>query len=129
MSVSTIDFYCLTLVGEEYRQNYGGKLLNPPGLSNIDEIDFWLHGLQIWECVTGIDKKKQDPVIYLSLPYKVRSADRDNVVEDLNKDDDLNILINKLETSYVKDKKSSVYISYKKFETFQRPSDMNITDS
>ena len=51
MSVSTIDFYCLTLVGEEYRQNYGGKLLNPPGLSNIDEIDFWLHGLQIWQCV------------------------------------------------------------------------------
>ena len=34
-----------------YRQNYGGKLLHPPGLSNIDEIDFWLHGLQIWECV------------------------------------------------------------------------------
>ena len=68
-------------------------------------------------------------VCYLSLPDKVRSAGRDNVVENLKKDDNLNILINKLETSYVKDKKSSVYISYKKFETFQRPSDMNITDS
>ena len=104
------------------------KLLNPPVLSNVDEIDSWLHDLQIWECVTDIDKKQQGPVINLSLPDKVRSACRDTAVADLNKDDSLNILINKLETLYVKDKKASAYIAYERFETCQRPSDMNIAD-
>ena len=46
---------------------------------------------------------------------------------DLNKDDGLNILINKLET-YVKDEKASTCIAYERFKTFQRLSDMNITD-
>ena len=50
------------------------KLLNPPVLSNVDEIDSWLHDLQIWECVTDIDKKQQGPVIYLSLSGKIRST-------------------------------------------------------
>ena len=26
------------------------KLLNPPGFSNLDEIDTWLYDLHIWEC-------------------------------------------------------------------------------
>ena len=47
---------------------------------------------------------------------------------DLSKDKGLNILTNRLETLYVKDKKSSAYNLYERFETFQRPSDMNITD-
>ena len=72
-------------------------------------------------------QKQQGPVINLSLPDKVRSACRDTAVADLNKDDSLNILINKLET-YVQDKKASAYIAYERFETCQRPSDMNIAD-
>ena len=48
---------------------------------------------------------------------------------DLNKDDGLSIFINKSETLYVKDKKASAYIAYERIETFQRPSDMNITDN
>ena len=47
---------------------------------------------------------------------------------DLNKDDCLNTLMNKLESLYVQDKKASAYIAYDRFETFQRPSDMYITD-
>ena len=35
-------------------------------------------------------------------------------------------MINKIETLYVK--KASAYIAFERFETFQRPSDMNITD-
>ena len=129
INVITIDFYSLTLVAEEYRQSYGKKKsLNPPVLSNADEIDSWLHNLQIWEFVTDIDKKQLRPVIYLSLAGKARSACRDTAVADLKKDDGLNVLINKLETLYVKDKKASANIAYERLETFQRPSYMNITD-
>ena len=116
------------MVAEEYRQKYDKKLLSPPVLSHVNEIESWLHGLQIWESVIGIDKKQQGPVIYLSLPDKVRSACGDIAVTDLNKDDCLNTLMNKLESLYVQDKKASAYIAYDRFETFQRPSDMYITD-
>ena len=44
----------------------------------------------------------------------------------MNKDDGLNWLINKLEKLYVKNSKASAYLAYEKFESFQRPTDMNI---
>ena len=47
------------------------KLLNPPVLSDVDNIDSWLHDLQIWKCVTDLEKKQQGPIIYLSLPDKI----------------------------------------------------------
>ena len=50
---------------------------------------------------------QQGPVIYHSLPDKVRSAFKDIAVGDLDKDNGFNILINKLEILYVKDKKAS----------------------
>ena len=104
------------------------KSLNPPVLSNVDEIDSWLNNWQIWEFVTNIDKKQLRPVIYLSLAGKARSTCRDTAVADWKKDDGLKVLINKLETLYVKDKKASPNIDYERLETFTRPSDMNITD-
>ena len=36
---------------------------SPPVLSNADEIDCWLHDLQMSESVTNIDKKQQGPDI------------------------------------------------------------------
>ena len=50
------------------------KFLNPPVLTNVDSIDTWLHDLQIWKCVTDLEKKQQGPVIYLLLPDKVRNS-------------------------------------------------------
>ena len=50
------------------------KFLNPPVLTNVDIIDTWLHDLQIWKCVTDLEKKQQGPVIYLLLPDKVRNS-------------------------------------------------------
>ena len=50
------------------------KFLNPPVLTNVDSIDTWLHDLQIWKCVTELEKKQQGPVIYLLLPDKVRNS-------------------------------------------------------
>ena len=50
------------------------KFLNPPVLTNVDSIDTWLPDLQIWKCVTDLEKKQQGPVIYLLLPDKVRNS-------------------------------------------------------
>ena len=104
------------------------KLMNPPVLSDNDNIDSWLLELQIWKCVTDLEKKQQGPVIDLSLPDKIRNSCGDVTVPELNKDDGLNLLINKLEKLYVKDSKASAYLAYEKFESFQCPTDMNIID-
>lgn len=88
------------------------KLINSQALDNADEIDPVLHDLQIWECVTDIQKKQQGPVIYFALPDKVRSACRGVAVTDLNKDEGLNKLINKLEILYLK----KSYITFERFE-------------
>lgn len=74
-----------------------------------------------WECVTDIDKKQQGSVTYLLLLDEARSACRDIAVKDLNKYEDLSILINKIEIFYV-EKASAYIIAYERFEieTFQR---------
>lgn len=86
--------------------------MNSQGLDNADEINPVLHDLQIWECVTDIHKKQQGPVIYFALPDKVRSGYRGIAVIDLNKDEGLNTLINKLEILYLK----KSYITFERFE-------------
>ena len=105
-----------------------GKLLNPPVLINVDNIDSWLHDLEIWRCVTGLDKKQQGPIIYLSLPEKIKQSCRDLKIPALNNDNGLDLLVDKLEKLYVKDSKTTTYLAYEKFESFQRPVNMTIQD-
>ena len=73
-------------------------------------------------------KKQQGPVINLPLPDKVRNSIRNISITDLNKDDCLDTLINNFERLYLKDKKALAYLAYEKFESFQRPTEMNIID-
>ena len=42
---------------------------------------------------------------------------------DLNNDDGVNMLVNKLVTLYVKDKKAAAYIAYERFKTFHHPNE------
>ena len=64
----------------------------------------------------------------MSLPDKVRNSCRNISITNLNKDDGLDTLINNLERLYLKDKKALAYLAYEKFESFQRPTEMNIID-
>ena len=64
-------------------------IYSPPVLDWIDEIKDWLHEIEIWQCVTDIEEKKQGPVVYLSLPDKIRKSCNDISVTDLNKDNGL----------------------------------------
>ena len=70
----------------------------PPVLDKIDEIEDWLHEIQIWQCVIDIEEKKQGPVMHLSLPDKIRKSCNNISLSDLNKDNGLNTLITKIKT-------------------------------
>ena len=95
------------------------KLLNPPVLTDVYSIDAWLHDLQIWKCVTDLEKKQQGPVIYLSLPEKVRNSCKNITITDLNKDGSLDTLINNLERCYLKDKKHRLILLMKSLSHFK----------
>ena len=104
------------------------KIYSPPVLDKIDEIEDWLREIEIWQCVTDIEEKKQGPVVYLSLPDKIRKSCNDISVSDLNKDNGLNTLITKIKTLYAKDITALAYVAYDQFENFKRPDEMTIVD-
>ena len=47
---------------------------------------------------------------------------------DLNKDDGLDLLINKMKKLCTKDSKAAAYLAYEKFELFKRPAEMSIVN-
>ena len=104
------------------------EIYSPPVLNKIDKIEDWLRELEIWQCVTDIEEKKQGPVVYLSLPDKIRKSCSDIKVSDLNKDDGLTVLITKIKSSYAKDINALAYMAYDQFENFKRLYEMSIVD-
>ena len=64
----------------------------------------------------------------MSLLDKLRNSCRNISITDLNKDEGLDTLTNKSERLFVKDKKASACLAYEKFESFQKPTEMNIID-
>ena len=39
------------------------KIYSPPILEQIEEIEEWLREIEIWQCVTDLEEKKQGPVV------------------------------------------------------------------
>ena len=106
------------------------SIANKYGLPQLDDNDFdhWKHELEMWQLVTDLDIKKQAPVIYLSLSGKARQACASLNKTQLNADDGVDVLLNKLSELYAKDKDQATYESYENFETFRRDKTMNIRD-
>ena len=96
------------------------KLFVPPILSCIDEFEELLYETEIWQCLPDLDKDKQGPAVYLSLDKKIRKTCSDIKVKDLNSEDGVNILVNKLISLFAKDINQATYLAYDKFKTFKR---------
>ena len=70
-----------------------GQKYGLPPFSEDGDFEHWLHEIEMWQLVTDLAKAKQGPVLYLSLPPKVRQACATLTKEELNADDGLNRLI------------------------------------
>ena len=75
-----------------------------------------------------MDKDKQGPTINLSLEEKIRKTCSDIKLKDLNSDNGVDILVNKLKSLFTKDINQAAYLAYDKFETFKRHIDMSMVD-
>ena len=104
-------------------QKYGLPQFNEDG-----DFDSWVRDMELWGLVTDLDAKKRGPVVFLSLSLKVRQACSSLSKEELNADDGLQKLIEKLKELYGLTEDQSMFNAYEKFETFQRPKTMSISD-
>ena len=85
-------------------------MYTPPVLGQIKEIEEWLQELGIWQCAIDLEPKKQGPVVYLSLPDKICKSCNVSL-QDLNKVDGLNILINKIKSLHAKDMNALAFMA------------------
>ena len=96
------------------------KICTAPVLDNIDEINDWLHEIQIWQCATNTEENKQWPAVYLSLPDKIQKSFNDISVTDLNKNNGLITLILKIKNlKYAKDINALGYMANGQFLNFE----------
>ena len=64
----------------------------------------------------------------MSLDEKIRKTCSDIKVKDLNSENGVDILVNKLKSLFAKDINEAAYLAYDKFEIFKRPIDMSMVD-
>ena len=105
-----------------------GQKYGLPPFSEEADFEHWLHEIEMWQVVTELNKSKQGPVLYLSLNAKIRQQCASLTKDELNKDDGLDKLINKLRDLYAVTEDQAMYNAYERFETFHRSNSMGMTD-
>ena len=99
-----------------------------PVLRNEDDIESWLFELSLWEDITDLPKAKRAPVIFMSLPEKMRKSCAAFTKDELKSDEGLTMLIDKLKSLYTADNETAMFIHYEKFEKFERTGSLTIID-
>ena len=91
----------------------------------------WTNKVKMWEIVTSVDKKERVIIVLLDAlegNVKAEKAVQDLRVEELNTTDGTNILSNKLDVVFKSEKVDEACNAYPKFITFQKHSEMTMTD-
>ena len=73
-------------------------------------------------------RKKQGPVVYLSLPGKISKKCSNIKVSDLNKDNGSTLLITKIKRLYAKDINALACMAYDQFQNFKLPDEISTVD-
>lgn len=90
------------------------KFCTPLVLSWSEDFENCFQEIQIWQCVTELEKKKQGLVIYcdLLLERKLQKGCEGIHVKALNVDDGVDILTNKRKELYVRDIEQITFMAY-----------------
>lgn len=106
----------------------GKRRCDPPTLS--DDVDFedWEREIKIWQLATDVEKSKQGARIYLSLEGKARENCKTIAIADLDGENGVKVLTEKLKKLYGKDEAQVLFQIIENFETYQRPADVDIKD-
>ena len=101
----------------------GSQLKAPPQFNpEVEDYERWKNDLEIWETFTDLSKSKQGPAVYLSLTGKAREAVRDIKAAQLNIEDGLQVIIQKLDAVFLKDSASRSFLTFQNFYQYRRGS-------
>ena len=100
------------------------RLSSPPLLQDTKSYDDWLKLVDVWQRVTDLDK--QGPAILLSLEGEAQETALQIKTEDLIKDTGVATIIDHLNNLFKKDDIVKKYQALEHFDSYRRPSNVNI---
>ena len=103
----------------------------PPKFNEKMSYSAWKNKIKMWEIVTSVDQKERAIIILfdaLEGNVKAEKAVQDLRAEELNTKDGMNILLNKLDVVFKSETVDEADV-YSKFITFQKHSEMTMTDN
>ena len=79
-----------------------------------ENIHIYMNELRMWQFVTGVEKKKQGPLVWMSLPIddpsNIKQAINEIIgMEDLSKDDGIDKVVALLKKSFQQEKELEVF--------------------
>ena len=92
----------------------------PPHWEESKSFEKWKSEVELWTLVTDLDKKKQGPAIALSLGGCKRDTALQVPNAEMNTEDGLAKVLNKLKEAYGKEESDRLFEIYVKFESIQR---------
>ena len=105
----------------------GRNSKNPPLLNSNTSFENWEKLLKLWTLTTDVPKKNQGPAIVLSLEGKALECVLELDVNDINSENGVDRILEKLGTIYKKDSVDTAYEAFENFIYFKREASMTIT--
>ena len=92
---------------------------------NKEQVHVYINELKMWQFVTEEEKKKQGPLVWMSLPVNDSSNIKQAISEiigmdGLSKDDGIDKLIELLKKMYLQEKELEAFLKWKQFDTVRR---------
>ena len=100
----------------------------PPKLDNEGRYESWKKDVEIWAKLTDIKPAKQALAIHLSLGGRARIATSELKVEDLNKDNGVDLVISKLDELFLKDKDMRQFLAFQAMYSMRRTPEQSIAE-
>ena len=100
----------------------------PPALNDKISYINWKKEITIWNKYTTLKPEQKGPAIFFQLEGEAREAIRELGDTLTNPENGVKEVIKMLDHMYLKDECILAYESYEIFESFKRPSSMNIND-
>ena len=102
----------------------------PPVLRDGVIYEAWKHDLSAWEVITDTEKKKRGLQVYLyGLEGRYKDVISKVAVEDLNVDEGVKVITEKLDKYLQKDKSQQAYDSYEKMCNFRRKGTQTVCEA
>ncbi|CAL9707805.1 unnamed protein product [Knipowitschia caucasica] len=100
----------------------------PPPFEEGKLYESWKNEVGIWARVTDLEKKKQALAVALSLSGRARETAMEIPVDELNEDTGMKILLDKLDSLFLKEEKDRIYEAYTDFDRIVKHESVSMAD-